>query len=131
MRHDDKIPEDRAHTGTDRDRPLRHALEFRHPSYASAEGIDVMRRHGIACVLADTAGRWPKIDEDTADFRYVRLHGDRELYASGYTDEALGHWSQQCRRWAEGGQDVFVYFDNDVKGHAPYDALRLLDRLRA
>jgi uncharacterized protein YecE (DUF72 family) len=127
--HDDKIVDDRALTTVDAVRPLRHALEFRHSSYASEEGIAVLRRHDVACVLADTAGRWPRVEQDTSDFRYVRLHGDQELYASGYTDESLDTWAERCRTWASDGQDVYVYFDNDAKGYAPYDAVRLLERL--
>jgi uncharacterized protein YecE (DUF72 family) len=80
-------------------------------------------------VLADTAGRWPKVDEDTGPIRYVRLHGDRELYASGYTDRSLEAWAGRCRAWASAGQDVHVYFDNDMKGYAPHDAMRLIERL--
>ena len=64
----------------------------------------------------------------TSDLVYVRLHGDAELYASGYTDEALDRWAEKCRGWAE-DCDVVVYFDNDAKGHAPYDAMRLQERL--
>jgi uncharacterized protein YecE (DUF72 family) len=79
-------------------------------------------------VLADTAGKWPKVDEDTSDFRYVRLHGDAELYASGYSARALAQWADSCRRWAE-NRDVFVYFDNDIKGYAPHDAVALQKRL--
>src|SRR5919107_1866295 len=78
--------------------------------------------------LADTAGKWPKVDEDTADFRYVRLHGDAELYASGYNDASLDEWAEKCRRWAE-SRDVYVYFDNDIKGYAPHDAMALQRRL--
>jgi uncharacterized protein YecE (DUF72 family) len=78
--------------------------------------------------MADTAGRWPKVEEDTSDFRYVRLHGDRELYASGYTPAALDAWAARCRGWAR-EEDVFVYFDNDAKGYAPHDAMALIDRV--
>ena len=85
----------------------------------------------MACVVADTAGRFPQVMEDTADFRYVRLHGDAELYASGYTPEALDAWAGKVRGWAAAGQDVFVYFDNDAKGFAPHDAMGLIDRVRA
>jgi uncharacterized protein YecE (DUF72 family) len=81
-------------------------------------------------VVADSAGRWPQMPDATSDFRYVRLHGETELYASGYTDDSLDRWAAQCRRWLEEGHDVHVYFDNDAKGHAPHDAVRLLDRLR-
>jgi uncharacterized protein YecE (DUF72 family) len=128
-RHDDKVAEDRALTTTDSDRPVRHALEFRSPTFATSEAMAVLREHEVACVLADTAGRWPRVEEDTAAFRYVRLHGDRELYASGYTDRALDQWATRCRAWAEAGQDVFVYFDNDIKGYAPHDAMALTARL--
>jgi uncharacterized protein YecE (DUF72 family) len=128
-RHDDKVPDDRALTTAEDDRPLRYALEFRSATFATPEASDVLRRHDVVTVLADTAGRWPKVDEDTGSVRYARLHGDQELYASGYTDRALDDWAERCRGWAEGGQDVFVYFDNDMKGYAPHDAMRLIDRL--
>jgi uncharacterized protein YecE (DUF72 family) len=127
--HDDKISGDRVLTRVEADRPLRHALEFRHPSYDCAEGIGALRRHGVACVLADTAGRWPWVEQDTARFRYVRLHGDQELYASGYTDASLDRWAERCRAWSSQGHDVHVYFDNDAKGYAPHDAVRLIERL--
>jgi uncharacterized protein YecE (DUF72 family) len=128
-RHDDKVPDDRALTVAEDDRPLRYALEFRSPTFAASEADAVLRRHGVATVYADTAGRWPKVDEDTASYRYVRLHGDRELYASGYSDRALDEWAGRCLAWSAAGQDVFCYFDNDMKGYAPHDARRLISRL--
>ena len=128
-RHDDKVPDDRALTTSEDERPMRYALEFRSPTFAVPTAYDVLRRHGVATVLADTAGRWPKVDEDTASFRYVRLHGDKELYASGYTDRSLAQWAARCRGWAADGHDVFCYFDNDMKGYAPHDAKRLIARL--
>jgi uncharacterized protein YecE (DUF72 family) len=128
-RHDDKVKPGRSLTSTDVDRPLRHALEFRSSTFANDEAYDVMRRHRVACVLADTAGRWPKVEQLTGEVMYARLHGDKELYASGYSDEALDEWAAKCRGWSADGRDVFVYFDNDSKGFAPYDAMRLIDRL--
>jgi uncharacterized protein YecE (DUF72 family) len=128
-RHDDKVPEDRSLTSADDERPVHHALEFRSQSFATPEATAVLRAHGVACVLADTAGRWPRVDEDTGPVRYARLHGDQELYASGYTDRALDAWAEWCRAGAAAGKDVFVYFDNDMKGYAPHDAMRLIDRL--
>ena len=111
------------------DARVRHALEFRSSSFVP-DVVPLLKEHDIACVLADTAGRWPMVEEDTSDFRYVRLHGDRELYASGYDDTSLDAWAAKCRGWSANGQDVHVYFDNDAKGHAPHDAVRLLARLR-
>jgi uncharacterized protein YecE (DUF72 family) len=127
--HDEKIPEDRALTTASEDRPLRHALEFRSESYCTDEAFDLMRRHDISVVVADTAGRWPRPEVSTSDFMYVRLHGDVELYTSGYSAEALDRWAAKCLEWAR-DQDVYVYFDNDVKGYAPHDAVALLERVQ-
>jgi uncharacterized protein YecE (DUF72 family) len=127
--HDDKVKEGRSLTTAELDLPLRYALEFRSPTFAVPEAYALMRRHGVACVVADTAGRWPKVEQVTAGFMYLRLHGDQELYASGYSDAALDEWATKCRRWLEDGLDVFAYFDNDIKGYAPYDAMRLIERL--
>jgi uncharacterized protein YecE (DUF72 family) len=105
---------------------VRHALEFRSRTFQNRHAYALLREHRIACVFADTAGRWPRVDQDTADFRYVRLHGDKELYASGYTGPALAGWARRIRGWAK---DTYVYFDNDMKGYAPHDAEQLIDRL--
>jgi uncharacterized protein YecE (DUF72 family) len=126
-RHDERVA-DRAWITTDADRPVRHALEVRHASYQTPAFLDVMRAHDVAVVTADTAGKWPVIEAPTADFRYVRLHGAEELYTSGYTDEALDAWATKLRSWGE-ECDVFVYFDNDVKVRAPFDAMALMSRL--
>jgi uncharacterized protein YecE (DUF72 family) len=133
-RHDDKLAEGRVLTevapGVDPDQPIRHALEPRHPSFETAEARAILAEHGICMVVADSAGVWPTMPDATSDFRYVRLHGETELYASGYTDDSLDRWAAQCREWLGDGHDTYVYFDNDAKGHAPFDAVRLLDRLR-
>lgn len=132
-RHDAKVPDDRALTTAPRgyaDRRIRHALEFRHSSYCTDEAFALLRDHDIACVAADSAGRWPRAEVLTSDLAYVRLHGDQELYTSGYSDAALDHWAGKIRTWAETA-DVVVYFDNDAKGFAPHDALRLQSLLAA
>ena len=59
----------------------------------------------------------------------MRLHGSEELYVSGYTDEQPDVWTHRLRGWADGDRDVFVYFDNDVKVHAPYNAMCLAEKL--
>ena len=81
-------------------------------------------------VLADSAGKWPMIDEPPRDFVYVRLHGAAELYTSGYTPAELDRWAARIRAWLCAGRDVYVYFDNDAKVHAPRDAQSLANRLR-
>lgn len=129
--HDDKLKPDRVLTTCEVDQPVRHALEPRHPSFDTAEARSLLAEHDICMVVADSAGRWPMMHDATSDFRYVRLHGETELYASGYTDESLDRWAEQCREWLAQGHDVFVFFDNDAKGHAPHDAVRLCQRLLA
>lgn len=128
-------------------RPMRHAVEIRHESFRDSSFIALLRKYKVALVVADTAGRWPQIDDVTADFVYIRLHGDKELYASGYDDEGIARWADRIAAWRHGGQppdallastkappkrkarDVYCYFDNDIKVHAPYDAQRLIAAL--
>jgi uncharacterized protein YecE (DUF72 family) len=144
--HDDHLRTE-AWLKIEQSRPLRHAIEIRHRSFETPDFVEQLRRHHIALVVADTAGRWPLIEDLTADFVYVRLHGDEVLYTSGYTEEALAVWARKIEAWRKGiqaadvktltpplparktGRDVFVYFDNDVKVRAPYDAMSLSHRL--
>jgi uncharacterized protein YecE (DUF72 family) len=107
----------------------RHAFEVRHESYFHPEFYDLLREHRMGWVVADTAGKFPYAEEVTADFVYVRLHGSEVLYTSGYRDDELDAWRSKIRRWTRRGLDVYVYFDNDAKVHAPHDALRLIERV--
>ena len=109
--------------------PVRHALEPRHESFDSDEARALCAEHGVAWSSPTAPGAGRSCDDATSDFRYVRLHGETELYASGYTDESLDRWADTCRDWLDEGHDVHVYFDNDAKGHAPFDAVRLVRRL--
>jgi len=130
----------------DRNRRLRHAVEVRHPTFENPDFAALMREYGVALVVADTAGKWPLIEEPTADFMYLRLHGDKQLYVSGYGAIALERWARRIAAWSRGGQpsdarridratpgrkarDVYCYFDNDAKVHAPFDAGNLASLL--
>jgi uncharacterized protein YecE (DUF72 family) len=117
---------------------LRHAIEIRHPSFLDPAFVTLLRRHGIALVFADAVA-WPYAEDLTADFVDLRLHGSEELYASGYSEEALDHWAARVELWAliapeatpprRKTRDVYVYFDNDAKIHAPADASSLRAKL--
>jgi len=127
-----RLEGDRRSVPTRGDHRIRHALEVRHESFLDPSFGALLRKHNVAAVVADTAGRYPHIREITASHVYVRLHGDRELYASGYSDRALRTWADAIRGWADGsgcpdgkGRDVHVFFDNDTKVRAPFDAMRL------
>lgn len=126
---------------------LRHAIEIRNPTGLDEDFVALLREHQIALVVADTAGKWPYHEDITSDFVYIRLHGDKELYSSGYSDEALERWKERIQRWTKGEQprdakliaphrapaaetcDLYCYFDNDIKVRAPYDARQLLEKL--
>lgn len=145
-KHDGKV-EGRSFLETDRNRPLRHALEIRHPSFIVPEFIALLRKYKVGLVCADTV-EWPRLMDVTSNFVYCRLHGSTVLYSSGYSRTAIKAWAGRVTAWANGGEasdgefastkratkrakrDVFVYFDNDAKVRAPRDAKRLLARLK-
>jgi uncharacterized protein YecE (DUF72 family) len=146
-KHDQKLKA-RAWLRIEQSRPLRHAIEVRHATFLRPEFFQSLRAHNVAFVIADTAGKWPYAEDLTADLVYIRLHGDEQLYVSGYSDAALDRWARRIDYWRQGKQpndartvtphrngrglrDVYVYFDNDAKVHAPFDALSLAGKIKA
>ena len=128
--HDQRVPDDRALTKAVHPRyRLRHAIEPRHDSFRTPEFYRLLRRYKMALVISDNPGKWPIFTEITTDLMYVRLHGHDQLYVSGYSDHELDAWAAKIRSWTERGCDVYVYFDNDAKVHAPFDAMSLMERL--
>jgi uncharacterized protein YecE (DUF72 family) len=138
----------RALLSTDARREVRHAVEIRHESFLDGSFVTLLRAHNIALVVAETAKRWPMTHDVTADFVYMRLHGDKELYRSGYGSQALHEWARRIEAWQRGSEpadakriaprakssrrarDVYCYFDNtDVKLRAPVDARSLMTKL--
>lgn len=145
--HDDRV-EGGVYLDVDQNRPVRHAVEFRHESFLTDRFLDLLRKHNVALVVADVASKYPTAEDVTADFVYVRLHGSRQLYASGYTPTEIAAWAEKIRLWrkgtesknahrigpktlnADGGRDVYVFFDNtDVKLRAPVDARGMAETL--
>lgn len=144
-KHDDRV-KGRSWTKTDRRRRVRHALEIRDESWFRPELVRLARRAGVALVFSH-AGDWRCTEELTAGFVYLRLHGAPETYASRYDDDGLDRWADRIRRWRSGEEppdparitdrkpprrktrDIYAYFDNDSRGHAPRDALRLAERV--
>lgn len=137
--HDDRVTKTSFGPGTKL--PMRHVLEIRHDSYFTDEVVDLARRHGVALAFSHSS-RWPYVEEITADFVYVRLHGPDRLYDSPYGD-SLTVWADRIRAWRRGDEpddavrltdreppaaearDVYVYFDNDGHAYAPHEARRL------
>jgi uncharacterized protein YecE (DUF72 family) len=113
---------------------VRHALEIRHPSFLCQEATELAARFDV-CLAASHSSRWPYIEERTTDFMYFRLHGPEALYASSYTEDQLRVWAGRLSGWQVSNSavgksfDVYIYFDNDEKAHAPRNAMRLQELL--
>jgi uncharacterized protein YecE (DUF72 family) len=126
-------------------RPIRHAIEVRHDSFKDPRFVRLLRKHNVALVIAESARRWPMLQDITADFVYLRLHGDKKVYSSGYSPKALQRWADRIATWAGGGEPtdalkidteakpirkvrpVYCFFDNtDEKLRAPADAKALM-----
>jgi uncharacterized protein YecE (DUF72 family) len=138
----------RSRLAIDANRRMRHAMEIRHESFLDESFVVLLRRYQVALVVADTANKWPYREDVTSDFVYIRLHGDKKIYYSGYTDKALDRWAARIRSWSRGREpadapliskvpprkrrqrDVYCYFDNDAKVKAPVDAKNLIRKLR-
>lgn len=128
-------------------RSLRHALEVRHHSFENPDFIQCLREQKVALVFADTSGKWPYMEDVTTDFVYLRLHGEKKLYSSRYSDRSIAWWAKRLTCWGSGrepdwnltisevpaermnSRDAYVYFDNDIKVDAPFDAIRLRQEL--
>jgi uncharacterized protein YecE (DUF72 family) len=128
------------------DLPLRHAMECRHKSFATPEYIALLRKYGVALVVADSV-KWPVMMDITADIIYCRLHGSEKLYPEGYTSDGIDTWARRVIAWSRGeevtdgtrihpepgpkrsSRDVFVYFDDDNKARAPFNAQSLSKKI--
>lgn len=131
------------------DATIRHAVEIRHESFLVPEFVDLLRERNIALVVSHSPGVYPLVEEPTADFMYLRLHGAERMYYGSYPDPALDDWARRIQAWSAGREpddperitadtapvggprDVYLYFDNDEKTKAPFDARRLMERLNA
>jgi uncharacterized protein YecE (DUF72 family) len=106
---------------------LRHAIEFREPSWYDERVYALLNRHRVALCLHDMQGSAsPRFV--VGPFVYVRFHGHTR-YAGRYEDRALDEWADWLAERVLEGIDAFAYFNNDVGAHAPRDAVRLRDRL--
>jgi uncharacterized protein YecE (DUF72 family) len=106
----------------------RYAFEFRDPAWFEPEILELLAQRNVALCLYEFNGQEAPL-EVTADFVYIRLHGPEGPYQGSYGDAALRAWAKRINAWAEQGLDVYCYFDNDDRGYAPQNALRLREIL--
>jgi uncharacterized protein YecE (DUF72 family) len=99
-------------------------IEFRDKSWFDDEVAGLMAHERLAVCQSDAAD-WPIWRAVTTDLVFVRLHGHQATYASNYNRASLVRWAKRVREWIQEGRSVHVYFDNDAKGYAPWNALEV------
>jgi uncharacterized protein YecE (DUF72 family) len=107
-----------------------HTIEFREPSWYSDDVFDLLRKYRVALCLHDMQGSATG-KMAIGPFIYVRFHFGTQRYGGAYEDGRLNEWAVWLSECAQRGMNVFAYFNNDVGGHAPRDAVRLRDRIMA
>jgi uncharacterized protein YecE (DUF72 family) len=101
----------------------RYVFEFRNADWYREEIYQLLKKYNCAFCIYELNGHVSPI-KTTADFVYLRLHGPGNKYQGSYSDETLLKWATLCKEWLK-TKDVFVYFDNDEKAFAVYNAMKL------
>lgn len=126
------------------DRAIRHVVEVRHESFRVPGFIELLKKHGVAAVIAADGG-FPQIADPTADFIYARIMGTSEDEALGYSEADLDLWASRAKAWAAGEapddldyvagaearskpRDVFLYVISGHKAKNPAAAMALIER---
>jgi uncharacterized protein YecE (DUF72 family) len=100
----------------------RFTVEFRHSSWLIPQVYKLLESAGVALTLPVS----PTVPLDiclTAPWTYIRMHNGQ--WDIGYSDQELSTWAERIRSFLTQGIDVYVYFNNDLGGHAIHDAQRL------
>lgn len=104
----------------------RHVFEFRDNSWHTDAVFSLLDAHGCGyCIMS--APSLPCHLVRTGGFIYLRMHGAAPQYDASYPDEELSWWLDRLTELRGSGCDIYVYFNNDYKGHALRNANRLLE----
>jgi uncharacterized protein YecE (DUF72 family) len=103
-------------------RPVRVAVEFRHPSWWNPETEQVLASRGAALCWADRRGRPVTPLWRTADWGYLRFHEGAARPWPRYGEAALRSWVRRAAGAWPDDCDVFGYFNNDQNAAALHDA---------
>jgi uncharacterized protein YecE (DUF72 family) len=106
-------------------RGFRFSVEARHPAWMEPAAIALLEKYRIGWVMADSGTRFPSGNAITAKHIYLRFHGPDGSYGTGYTKKSLAVQAARCREWSAAGHTVWIFFNNDVGGHAIRNALSL------
>jgi len=107
-----------------------HVMEFRHTSWFDEETAKVLEQNKLVNCVSD-AGKFERWDAVTAKCVYIRLHGKPRTYADSYSNHELAQWAKKIETWLDEKREVYVFFDNDIEGAAPQNALTLLNKIQS
>jgi len=105
---------------------IRQAFEFRSDTWFDRSTYSLLERYN-ACLCIAQSGRFPCIKEITADFIYLRFHGNESLYSSDYSDKDLKEWATFAKQFKD--KDIFAFFNNDAQGYALKNSLKFRELL--
>ncbi|MCK4453902.1 DUF72 domain-containing protein [Candidatus Parcubacteria bacterium] len=105
---------------------VKYAFEFRHQTWCGQRIYKLLKKYNCAWVISDSPS-FPKAEEITADFIYIRMHGSKILFSSKYTNKELKNLAQKIKKWQKENKDVYIYFNNDALGYAVENAKQLLN----
>jgi len=108
---------------------LDQAVEFRDKSWLTSKTFSLLKSYNIAyCVVS--MPEFPELIEITSKISYIRFHGREILYGSSYSEEELKKWAEQIENFLKRGVErVYVYFNNDYRAFAVFNALKLKELL--
>jgi uncharacterized protein YecE (DUF72 family) len=101
------------------------SLEARHATWLEPSAIALLKQYRVGWVIDKSGFRFASGDAVTARHIYLRFHGPDGSYATGYSKKFLSSQAALCRDWRAAGHQVWVFFNNDLQGHAVRDALAL------
>ncbi|MFV8315456.1 DUF72 domain-containing protein [Mycobacterium sp. 23] len=109
---------------------IRTAVELRHPSWNHPAVFELLERHRAAYVVMSGPGL-ACIPRATTDLVYVRMHGPAgdAMYTGSYPGDELRCWADRIAEWTGEARDVWMYFNNDLGGHAVRNALSVREIL--
>jgi uncharacterized protein YecE (DUF72 family) len=107
---------------------VRSALEVRNATWLCDTCLQMLRKHNVSLVLMDAAHLKVE-DPATADFVFLRRHGTEGAYGGSYPEPHLKKDAERIRGWLSERRDVFIYYNNDIGGHAVRNAQRLKELL--
>ena len=99
-------------------------FEFRHKSWYSQDTFELLDKSGVSFCIHDMSGIVsPRVI--TGSLIYIRFHGPAGRYQGNYSKKTLQDWAQWLKEHSRDAPRAFVYFNNDIGGHAVRNAKTL------